>query len=544
MRASLSIPGAFTPVEIGGRLLVDGGLVENLPVGVAKAMGADVIIAVDIGSQYIEAENLGSILEFSDQVFRIMTRGNTQRSLAGIESGDVLITPELGDMSAADFGGTPAAVRLGEEGAREAASDLRRFSVSEAAFTGFLASQRRSGWEPAVIDAIPLENDSRVSEDIIRRRMKQQVGETFDPDTVEEDISRVFGLGEFERVSYQLERADGGSELKVRLKGKSWGPNYIRFGLTLADDSEGNSIYNLLDSHTKTQVNRLGAEWKNEVQIGNNFRVATEFYQPLAYSGLLFVSAQAAWDEVFSFEYFGGSASKYRIRTVRGEVAGGIQFGKFGQLKAGLIRASARIEPRIGPTSLPDYKVQEGALFVGLKIDRIDSMNFPRHGGSVDALITSTRDYLGTDRVYDKFEVGTMRADTFKKNTLLSFLRLGTSFDTDLPDYADFELGGFLNLSGYSRGELAGRHGAALLLVFYRQVAGLPNSALGNAVYLGGSLEMGNVWQNRSDARLDDMKYSGTILAGFDTMLGPLYLAYGWGESGRRTYYFYLGRTF
>jgi NTE family protein len=544
MRASMSVPGAFTPYEIGGRLLVDGGLVNNLPIDVVKEMGAETVIAVEISSPYADPDELRSILEISDQVFRIMTRGNTDRGLTELGPSDIVIAPDLGDMSAADFAATGQAIGIGEEGARQAADALRRLSVSEREFQGFLTSQRRSEWDPPVVHRIAIENESYVSNGIVERRINQSTGAPLDPGAIEEDISRVFGLGEFEQVTYHVEEDSQENLLRLRLKGKSWGPNYIRFGLTLADDSDGNSVYNLLVSHSRTQINRFGAEWKNEFQVGSQKRIATEFYQPLDYGGHFFVSAMAGFEEMFSFQNLSGIASRYRMRSVTSELTAGIQFGKLGQIRAGLLSLRLRAEPTDGAGALLGLRIRDGGFFTQLRIDTFQNINFPTSGASAEAKYTKALDRYGSDWTYEKLEVGVMRAVSYSKNTLLTILRVGTGFGTDIPGHNDFDLGGFLNLSGYARGEISSSQGGVLALVFYRQIAGLPNSAIGNAVYVGGSLEMGSIWDGSGPFRFSDQAYGGGIFMGFDTILGPIYIGQGFGDAGRTVSYFYLGRTF
>lgn len=177
MRASMSVPGAFAPVEVQGRQLIDGGLISNLPIDVMQEIGPDIIIAVDISSPYSDPESIDSFLGVTDQVLRIMTRNNTDREILHIGPQDILITPELGDMSAADFAGAGEAVRIGEESARQAAIALQSLSVSETEYAGYLDSQRMGDWDPPLVESIIIENESYVSDEIIERRMKHGEGQ-------------------------------------------------------------------------------------------------------------------------------------------------------------------------------------------------------------------------------------------------------------------------------------------------------------------------------------------------------------------------------
>ncbi len=544
MRASMSVPGAFAPVEVQGRQLIDGGLISNLPIDVMQEIGPDIIIAVDISSPYADPEAIDSFLGVTDQVLRIMTRNNTDREILHIGPQDILITPELGDMSAADFAGAGEAVRIGEESARQAAGALQGLSVSETEYAGYLDSQRMGDWDPPLVESIIIENESYVSDEIIERRMKHGEGQPLDLAKLEKDLSRIFGLGEFDKVGYLVENGALGSTIRIKPYGKSWGPNYIRFGMTLFDDFQGNSNYSLSVNHTRTQLNRLGAEWRNDYKLGINKGISSEFYQPLDYGGRFFIAPRIQYDETYAFQFFGDISGKYQIKITQFQLGAGMQFGRFGQIMAGVAGARARIKPIIGPNDLPEFKIRDDGLFATFLWDQIDNINFPKHGEALEMVFVSTEDFLNSDWIYSLLRVGVLKPVTWGRNTILNLFKVATSFDSDLPDHQSLELGGFLNLSGYSPGEITGQHGFQYSMVFYRQIGGIQNSALGNAVYLGGSLEVGNGWYDLHDAGLVDLKYSGSILIGLDTILGPLYLAHGFAGAGRRINYFYLGRTF
>ena len=210
IRASMSIPGVFAPVEIDGRLLVDGGLVRNLPVDVVRAMGADVVIAVDIGTPLLARKELDSVLGISTQTFRILTRGNTEQQMALLGPGDVAIIPRLDSIGFADFTSGAQAIARGEAATRQLAPALRRYSVSEAQYRDFLLRQRvHPTPEPPRIDFVRVENDSPVADSAIRRLVRVQPGQLLDATALREDIARVYGLGDFDRVDYRVVVEDG-----------------------------------------------------------------------------------------------------------------------------------------------------------------------------------------------------------------------------------------------------------------------------------------------------------------------------------------------
>ncbi|MBL8243558.1 MAG: patatin-like phospholipase family protein, partial [Rhodanobacteraceae bacterium] len=96
MRASMSIPGAFPPVAMDGRVLVDGGVAQNLPVAAVRAMGADIVIAVNVGTPLATLDADASMLKVADQLVGLLTVGNTRQTIASLGERDILIEPPLG----------------------------------------------------------------------------------------------------------------------------------------------------------------------------------------------------------------------------------------------------------------------------------------------------------------------------------------------------------------------------------------------------------------------------------------------------------------
>ena len=138
MRASMSVPGVIAPAEFDGKMLVDGGLTDNLPVDVARRMGADIVIAVNLGTTLAPKDQLNSVVGITGQVINLLTEQNVRTSLASLKPADVLILPELGDFSAADFDHLPQTVPIGEAAARKVADRL-------AAVVGAANRLRRAG---------------------------------------------------------------------------------------------------------------------------------------------------------------------------------------------------------------------------------------------------------------------------------------------------------------------------------------------------------------------------------------------------------------
>ena len=244
MRASMSVPGAIDPVEIGDMMLVDGGLTDNLPVNIARTMGADIVIAVNLGTPLMKRDDLTSIFGVTGQMINILTEQNVQVSLASLKPTDILISPELGGFSAGDFdhlpqdgadrrGGSAQSRRspVAAQPARRA--DTRRFaSVSWPSRRPICGRSTRSGFP----------GSTRVNPDYARAEMETQTGQPLDQQTLDRDMRRLYGTDDFEHVDYRIVEEAGRRILEVDAVEKSWGPNYLRFGLGLSSDFQGDCV--------------------------------------------------------------------------------------------------------------------------------------------------------------------------------------------------------------------------------------------------------------------------------------------------------------
>ena len=543
LRASMAVPGIFTPVEIDGRLLVDGGMSSQLPIDIVRALGADVVIAVNIGTPPHTRDGLGTLFDISSQTLSFLTRKNTAEQLQRLTARDLLIEPPLPGVSVADFVRAADIIELGEQTARLHGERLRALSVSEAEYAAWRARQRVEPGRPIHLNRVGIARPERVARKRVLARLRTEAGRPLDLAALEDDLTRIYDLGDFERVDYRLIGDGSEKDLEIQTRAKSWGPNYLRFGLSLVDDFEGDSRFNLLTDFTLTALNRLGGEWKNELSIGHERRFLTELYQPLDYAGRFFVAPRFQYRQDIRDVYEDDRrVAQYRSKRAGAGLDVGAQFLRGGELRLGIVRDRVEAAPRIGAATLPSYNIQQGAYVANLVYDKLDNVNFPRHGHALLTRLYLARDDLGADATYDKLLVDWLTAGTRGRHTLLAGLRLGSALGTELPFYDSFELGGFLELSGYLTGQLQGQHLGLARLMYYYQTGRMPGT--GSRVFVGGSLEAGNVWERRERMRLDDLHKGGSVFTGVDSVLGPLYLAYGYSEGGRDAFYLLLGKNF
>ncbi len=403
MRASMSVPGAIAPAEINGRAYVDGGLTRNLPVDVARKMGADIVIAVNLGTPLMRRDQINSLLGVTGQMINILTEQNVSASLASLKPDDILILPELGDYSAGDFDHMTDTVPIGEAAARKVADKLSRYSLPEKQYAEL--RRRQAGTtadESRPVDEIRVEGLKRVNPDVVLKIMETQAGKPLDIKVLDVDMRRIYGQGDFEHVGYRFIDEPDKRILVVDAVEKSWGPDYLRFGLGLSTDFKGDSYFNVLASYRRTWLNSLGAEWRNDFQFGQATRFKSEFYQPLFANRYIFVAPIYAYDEETTYIFQENTPiATYRSRSSTFGLDLGSQYTKYGELRVGLVGGPRTFTLSSGPPSLtpPDGHADIGAVRVRLRVDQLDSIKFPRSGYFVNAEALGSSTGLGAKRL-------------------------------------------------------------------------------------------------------------------------------------------------
>ena len=542
MRASMSVPSIFAPVEMGGRLLVDGGVSNNLPVDVARDMGADIVIAVDISTPLKKREELTSAVSITLQLTGILTRRNTEGQIATLSGKDILIVPDLGGISSADFKESGQAVPKGRAAAEQHREQLAGLAIPEANYADLVRALPVRKTTPPVIDFVKLDNRSRVSDEVIMARLHVKTGEPLDVQALDHDIGIIYGLELFENVDYEVVDEDGKNGLLIHARERSWGPNYLQFGLELSNNFKGGSAYNFGAAYTRTAINRLNGEWRTAAQIGENLGIATEIYQPLDVESRYFINPRLFYDNG-NYNVFSPDAdilAEYRVSRYGIDISGGREFGAWGEARLGYSRYAGDVEVRIGEPTLPGDNFNSGELYGRLAVDKLDDLNFPRAGyfGSLEYLWSDTA--LGADTDFDQILFNGGFAYSWDRNTLLAAATFFTTPDNDAPVQNLFRLGGLFKLSGYQVDELSGQQLGLLRLVYMRRIGDFNLLSM----YLGGSLEAGNTWQDTDDIEFNNLIGAGSLFIGLDTFIGPLYIAYGVAENSHDSFYLYLGKIF
>lgn len=546
LRASMSAPGIFAPVVVDGRTLVDGGLVGNVPVETIQAMDVDIVIAVDVEFPLYPPEDLNSALDVTAQMLTILIRKETQRQLDALDDDDILIRPELGLFGSTNFAEIREAVEPGAVAAQQQEERLRELSLDDAAWQAHLqARAARQTREPAppTVDFVRVSGGGPLSERVLQARLATQPGDPLDTATLAADAASLYGLNLYEHVDYRVVRENGDTGIEFVARPKSWGPNYLRFGIGLEDDFEGTTSFNLSARLTRAGVNHLGAEWRTDLQIGTEPLLESEFYQPLDYDSRYFVAPRVSLLQR-NIRTFAGDerVARYRLSEAEAGLDIGRELGHWGEFRVGVFRGTGTADLKVGDPTLPNFDFQSGGFFANFAVDTLDDAQVPLDGSRLNLRWELLRPGVGADAEFDTVSLEYVVARTWGRHTLQLGADYSTTVETDSQVQNFFPLGGFLRLSGLARGEISGPHAGLARLVWLRRSGETGGGVFDVPLYIGASIEAGNVWQERSAIGTDDVLVNGSLFIGLDTYFGPLYLAAGFAEEGKSNFYLSLGQ--
>lgn len=569
MMASMSVPGALPPYDIDGRWLVDGGVTNNMPVDIAKQMGADVVIAVDISSDYKQQDSFSSFLSAANQLSNYLVRRTTERQVSHLSEQDILLRPNVGLMETTDFYKMPDAFIEGYQTALEHQPQLQVLALSSAQYQNYIdgkAERRRQlqYGDMLTVDDIAIRNHSHYSDLLLKNRLNLAQNTTLSTEEIEASVDRLYALDRFKLVRYQYEQVEQENHLLIDVYEKGWGPNYLNFRFFLEDDFSTTSQYSLGASLNFTDLGSHGAELALNMDLGTDKQLEAELYSPLFSSQKTFASftaryrddnRQVPFDDLF--ENTGLSATRNYVpityRTLTGEAALGYQQTLWRQLRVG----ARYVDGQVQPSTVPDYgngTFTRQGVFINYRIDSLDNFSLPREGNYIDLEYFISHDDVNdlveqanssSDTVYD-ISAKLMSAKSVGRHTLVANLDYGeVRSKNSITPVEPKTIGGFLNLSGIPRKSLLGQNKIFTSLVYrYRWFDndfGLFNAPF----YLGASIEYGGVWSD-PDLKIDTApKYvAGSIFAGIDSPIGPVMFGYGRTEQNYDSFYLIIGTTF
>lgn len=554
MQASATVPGALQPAQIDGKLLVDGGIANNMPVDVVKAMGADIIIAVDIGSPLVKKDKLDSTIAVLDQLSNFLTNASTEKQKLLLTDKDVLIRPAIDALSTTDFTIMPLALTLGKEAANGQLDKLSSMSVSPEEYAAYVEAKKAKGKLLMAdvrhsVNEIVFDNQSKVSLNLLTETLNIKPGQAVSKGELNEALKRIYSLNKFERVDAEFVEGEDGRVLTVTTKAKSWGPNYFQLGFNWEDDFNSESAISFDMAYTMTDLTFNGGEWRNEIKLGMEKLFATEFYQPLDRDQQFFSRARYQYD-TRNWDLYDNNNRllTFDKKTHTIELGIGYNYTSQGTIELGLVAERGAIINDAWLSRDLDFS-SYGAYF-RFGYDSLDSISFPTSGNRV-TLNVYVRNEDFDDIIDDNQNQYSVQIEADWKGALsvgnhafVGKASISTNDNDGMNTLHLSELGGFLNLSGYHKDSLTGAHKVFGAFVYQYD---LGRDALGMTdypLYLGWSLEAGNVWDERSEVTLTDLIYASSLYIGTDTSMGPAALGFGITDLGDKSFYLFVGKNF
>ncbi|MBI2302111.1 MAG: patatin-like phospholipase family protein [Armatimonadetes bacterium] len=538
MRATMAIPGVFAPVELDGRVLADGGLVDNIPTEVVKGMGADIIIAVDVGSPLSGKESLDTLLGVVNQSVGVMILQNVRRSL---QLADVVLTPELEGVASADYPAVEAIADRGRSGPEQKAAILSKLAVDEAEYLRLRDSQRAPPARPLVPERIDVEGAQRVPPGHLTARLRPFLGKPLDLPRFEHALADLYGEGRYDSLTWAPTSAGDAQGIKLVAREKRHGPPFLYPGLEVSGGWNDDVRLNVRARVVMDGITGYGAELRGDLGVGNTNRAEVEYFSAMGEHGWFY--APRVYYSSSTTPLFRGNSrvADYRIRKLGGGVDLGWLAGRSDELRLGLDYGQLQTAIHVGDPVLPTFDEGLGVLQLRYRHERLDNPVIPTHGWRMSATIGAALPLLGSETAFPFLDA---RSDWFQpvsaNGSLFVRAQFGTHFEDNSPAYTHFPLGGPLRLSAYHLDQFLGSDVVYGGVGYLHRVWTLPR-VLGGKVYAGGWYEVGGAFQRFHHAR-----YVHSISAGLaaETILGPAFFGASWGENGNRRAYLSLGGMF
>jgi len=545
--ASSSIPGGFQPIRIDGIDLVDGGVSDNLPIDIAKKMGADIIIAVDVSEHFDENIDVNSYIVVMGQLVNILMRKNADNAIETLSKKDILITPDLDGFSGLDADKYKQIIQHGYDAALRVVPKLKKLALSPQAYQQYRKKYRvKPHYIAPIIDQIEVDNKTYLSDASILQKIHQKLHHPLDTLQLNKDLLHLYHMMIFDSVDYHLKHQDGKTILVITTT-PSWNNHGdIRFSMGFEDDFKGHSSYSIKFGYTKYGLNSLGGEWKNDFEIGRYQRAYTEWFQPLDTMQRYYIRPSLFYESVtdaFPITRF----SNQELYSSR--YGGGLAFGAHIGMSLQLELALGKYKDRVEVDAVSFRKRYDALpLVASVKVDKLDNVNFPKAG--VRSVIQWTKELhsLGSSYDYEQIYADIEKPFQFYANNITLYVKYGNTYrkKDDIPRVSGkFILGGLFNLSGYVPYSFIGDNVVFGALKYtYEIKSGGFFGSLNTPLYVGFSIEGGQVWDNGEAMNIDTLHKSATAYVAADTFLGPLYFAFGMSDKGQESAYLYLGEKF
>ena len=542
MRASMSVPGMFAPVQVDERLLGDGGLTRNLPVDVAREACADVVIAVIVPTTATTLEELQSPLTMAARTLDIMVSANEQPQIDTLKPGDVLITVPMGEIGSSSFDKVDAAIPLGRHAAFGQREALAQYSLPEAEYDEWRASVTRGEPGKVTLASVRIDGAVRVNQDYVREVLRLETGNTVSRNTIANHVNDVYALDDFDTVGYSLSGPPEAATLDVILAERQAGPNLVRFDIGLYLGTDTNAAFTVGGDYLRTWINSRGGELHGSASVGHTTGLELSVYQPLDAAHRWFIEPGIVAQRTIQGIYVDGDAvADYAFNSAWGFLDAGRVFGTNAELRAGLRSGGQSVKREIALPTLEQLDWEGyGGTSLGYTYDDRDQDFLARSGVLARVEYFQSVDWLGAASDYRRIE-GVITYP-LPVGSGVAYLRGagGSSLGSTLPSYDLFQLGGPVSFPGFAIGELRGEGFWDVSATYLHRVAEISN-LFGQALYVGATLTAGAM-DGQFDYPRAGTLYSGALLFGGRTPLGPVTISLAGTSQGDWQLMFGLGR--
>ncbi|PWT88180.1 MAG: patatin [Blastocatellia bacterium] len=539
LRATMSLPGIFTPIRTDNSVLVDGGLLENLPVDVAKKMGADLVIAVHLQTKPLVAKEPLSSFGVLGRSVSVVVAANELRS---IEKADVLISVPLQEYSSSDYEKNDEIIRLGYEATASKAALLSAFSIDEVSWRSYLAQRDARRKSIPVPEFVQVTGTTPALSKDIEQKMSGNLGKPVDKANLDRQLTYLTGVGRYSRVGYRMIEKNGEQGLLIVADEKEYGPPIIR-PLLVIDGSQYNNVQFLIGARiTFLDVGGFGSEWRNDVTLGSEHSVRSEFYRPFGETLRWFVAPRAYAQNVQTNFYKGNTPiAEYRKRQGGGALDFGYTFSRGSELRIGYEAAQEKFSPSIGSATFGTLEGRVG--ITSLRYDRLgrDDPIIPRSGLDVHF---RSQWYDANPGAQSGFPLAETQLSFFKplnkSSSVFSSAAGGTTFTYHQTGFPPFSLGGSQNLVAYGINEFLTNQYFLFKAGYIRQLRELP-PLLGDRIYAVGTYEIGKVYDMPTVSSLPTDVSAALVVK---TLFGPVLVGGAYGATGHQKFFFRIGRVF
>jgi NTE family protein len=545
MRSTMSLPGIFTPVRTKDAVYADGGLLENIPVDVAKQMGAGLTLGVHLEEAPLEADaNLSSFAVLGRSI-SVMISANELRSMQDV---DLLISVPLQKYGTLDFDKADEIIKAGYDAAAAKAQILSTLAVDDATWNQYLAQRAaRRITTPPIPEFVAVDGVNGHLSQRIQKQMAGAVGKPVDYNELDSEIMHLKGIGRFSTLSYEMTERNGEQGLLVKTEENTYGPPIVRPLILVDGSSLSNVTFNLGARITFLDIGGFRSEWRTDIILFSQYGISSEYYHPFTPQTHWFVAPRLfALNNPFYLYDDNKLLTIYRETHAGGGVDTGYQFGRIAELRVGYEGGWEKFNRQIGnPNELPSFSGGYGNAKVQFRMDRLDDAVIPRAGQNllVDFHWSNASPFVSNS--YPVLEVGSRNFFRFgEPNSVFVSGYGGTTFnyETGLPQ---FSLGGSQRLVSYGTNELLMNKYLLFQLGYLRELARLP-PLLGSGVYFLSMYEAAQVYGpphtmvNKASGLPTDVA-AGLVV---NTIFGPVEAAYAYGDTGHHKFFFRIGRLF